>query len=357
MMQVRGYELTYPRVLLAALIVTLVAAGGVGVGTSSTAFDTYNPEWDGTSDLRDVAAANASVEIERSTAAYAAHSPNSTTAFIISPTDGYSDADASRIAAFLAEGGTIVVAADFDSHTNPLLAQLGVETRVNNQLLRDERHYFRGPDLPVATNVADTSLLENVSRLTLNHGTSLTPGPSSTTLVTTSEFAYIDANQNGTLDANESLGTRPVVVHEAYANGEVIVVSDPSVFINAMLDTPDNRQFASNLATNADTVVFDYSHRSGIPAAVGFVLTVGDSPFLQLVGMLVVVGLSAGVWSGRSLLFWRADSDAMNDVDADVSQAEVIERITARHPEWDDDRVERVARGIMSDESNGGTND
>ncbi|MDL0125593.1 DUF4350 domain-containing protein [Halobacterium salinarum] len=354
-MRVRGYEITYPRILLAVLVVTIVTAGGVGLSTSSTAFDTYNPGWDGTSELRDVAAANASVEIEQSTVAYTQQSPNTTTAFIISPTTSYAGTDDERIASFLSQGGTVVVASDFDSHTNPLLAQLGVETRFNQQLVRDERHYFRGPDLPVATNISSTPLLENVSRLTLNHGTTLTPGPNSTTLATTSEFAYLDANQNGSLDANESLSERPVVVRESYGSGAVILVSDPSIFINSMLDAPDNRRFAKNLAADADTVVFDYSHRTGIPLAVGIVLSIADSPLLQFLVITVLVGVCATAWTRRGLtLWWRDPSPAADLTDPGLSHTEITARITARHPEWDDDRIERVARGIMSDESNEG---
>jgi len=355
MMEVRGYEITYPRVLLAALIVTLVTAGGIGLSTSSTAFDTYNSEWDGTSDLRDVAAANATVEIERSTAAYTQQSPNSTTAFIISPTDSYTETDANRIASFLSQGGTVVVASDFDSHTNPLLAQLGVETRFDQQLLRDEQHYYRGPDLPVATNVTETPLLGNVSQLTLNHGTALGPGANSTTLVTTSGFAYLDENQNGELDENESLSERPVVVRESYADGEVILVSDPSIFINTMLDAPDNRRFARHLAEDADTVIFDYSHRTGVPFAVGIVLAVADEPLLQFLVIAVLVGLCAGVWKRRGVGGWWRESDSEATItNTGVTHDELTTRITAQHPEWDDDRVERVARGIMSDESNDG---
>lgn len=57
-MRIRGYDLTYSRLLLAGLVVVVVAAGVVGLSTSSTAFGSYNLAWDGTSDLRTVASSS-----------------------------------------------------------------------------------------------------------------------------------------------------------------------------------------------------------------------------------------------------------------------------------------------------------
>jgi len=360
-MRVRGYDLTYPRLLLVGLVVVIVAAGVVGLSTSSTAFGSYNSKWDGTSDLRTVAiSSGATTDLTQSTDAYSSHTPTETTAFILSPTDTYGSSDSAHVSTFLERGGTVVVADDFGGNGNALLAQLGVTARFDGRLVRDEHRYYRSPNFPVATNVSEAPATANVSRLTLNHATVVEPGPNSSVLVTTSGYAYLDTNGNQELDDNEPLQDRPVVVREAYGDGEVVVVSDPSIFINSMLESPDNQLFARNLIADDTTVVFDYSHRSGIPWAVAVVHTIADSPLFQL----VVIGLLTGV----CVLAWRDRGDGIRQIltgettdrlepASGLSQADVLERVTARHPEWDAERVERVAKGIMPGRSNTGDDD
>lgn len=356
-MEIRGVDLTYPRLLLAGLLLIIVTAGIIGLSTSSTAFGSYNPSWDGTSDARALASSTgATPELTQSTSVYTEATPSESTSFILSPTDDYARQDAARVTTFVENGGTVIVAADFDAHSNALLDDLGVTARLDGRLVRDEQQYYRGPDLPVATNVADTNLTRNVSRLTLNHATVVRPGPDSTVLVNTSGFAYLDANRNGTLDDAETLQERPVAVSEAVGEGRVIVVSDPSVFINAMLATPDNRQFTANLMQDTETVIFDYSHRSGVPWAVATVHTIADTPLLQL--------LVIGLLTGSTILAWRSEHgfDTLSEylrpgssataIPVHLSEADVTARVTTRHPEWDADRVEHVARGIMSQASN-----
>lgn len=358
-MRIRGYELTYPRVLLMGLVVTLLITSLVGLSTSSTAFGSYNPTWEGTSDLRKLATSPGSTtEIEQSTASYQQKDPTTTTALILSPTEPYSTRDADRIDQFLARGGTVLLAADFNGTANGLLGQLNVTARFDGRLVRDERVYYRSPAFPVAEPVTNDTLVRSVSRLTLNHGTAITPGPNSTVLVNTSGYAYFDSNRNGGLDDSETLRQRPVVVQESYGNGTLILVSDPSVFINAMLDVPDNEQFARNVITRNEVVVFDYSHRRGIPWAVALVLTVAETPLLQFAVVAVLLGVAGALWyPERVTTVWQSMDSESVKAEPELTQAEITERITARHPDWDDSRVDRVATGIMSDGTKDGDDD
>lgn len=360
-MQIRGYELTYPRLLLGALVVVVVAAGIVGLSTSSAAFGSYNPGWDGTSDLRTLASeTGATTELTQETVIYERVAPEETIAFVLSPTDRYDPGEVDRVRGFVRAGGTVVVAGDFAGTANSLLTDLGVASRLDGRPVRDERRYYRGPSLPVATNIVEGyAVTANVSRLTLNHPTVVAPGRNSTILVNTSGYAYVDANGNQALDDDETLRERPVVVAESLGDGRVVVVSDPSVFINAMLDVPDNRQFASNLVTDTGTVVFDYSHRTGIPWAVAVVATVADQPLLQLVLVVLLTGVCIVSWYRRKGLGlpWADTTSDQPVSDVGLSREDVIARVTGRHPEWNEERVERVARGIMSGASSEHEND
>lgn len=355
-MRVRGYEVTYPRVLLVALVGVVLVATLVGLSTSSTAFGSYNPAWEGTSEVREIAASSGGpMVIGQSTTVYSGQDPSQSTAVIFSPTAEYSPEAVERIETFLRAGGTVVLAEDFNQPANALLDDLAVESRFDGRLIRDERRHSRSPAFPVVRPVSNASLTADVSRLTFNHGTAITPGPNSTVLVNTSGYAYFDTNRNGELDDAETVRERPAVVQESVGDGTLVLVSDPSVFINAMLKEPDNRQFAENVAGSSETVIFDYSHRAGVPWAVAVVLTIADSAWLQYLVALLLVGAAGGLWWRQTLgLDWR-ESTATPPVG--LSEEELSERLTTRHPEWDAARVERVAKGIMSDASKEGEND
>ncbi|MEA5406515.1 DUF4350 domain-containing protein [Haloarculaceae archaeon H-GB2-1] len=158
--------------------------------------------------------------------------------------------------------------------TNQLLSNLGVETRFNGSALRDDQNNYRNASLPRATNVSDHPLVSDVDALTLNKGTVLdvperetfgdtSDGP--TVLVRTSPVAYLDRNQNQTLDDDERIDSYPVAAVEAVGQGRVVVVSDASIFTNAMLEQEGNAAFVGALSENATTAMIDYSHRPPLP--------------------------------------------------------------------------------------------
>lgn len=349
-----------PQLLLAALVVTVVLTGVVAASTSQTAFGTYNAKWDGASDLREIASEEgAEPVIALNTTAYMTADPNGTVAVILSPDEPYTPGQRTRVAEFVRAGGTLVVAEDFGSQTRPLLAALGVETRVTGVPLRDEQEYYRSPAFPVATNVSESPATEGVDALTLNHGSSLRTDASennTTVLVSSSDLAYLDRNRSESLDESEELASRPVVVREQIGNGTVFVVSDPSIFINAMLERPGNERFARNLVAGADTVLLDYSHLSGQPPLMVAVLTLQDTPFWQ--ALLSALGLGAVVWSGRLRTGLRrlADRVGGSDQPADnpsleaADPEEIVAYLSRRHPNWDEERLRRVMRGVIRDD-------
>ena len=348
-MRVRGYEVTYPRVAFVAVLLVATTTMGVAVGTSSAAYGSYNYEWDGTSDVRTVAGdAGAAVEIVRSPEGYQRADAESATAFVLEPTETYSEAEANAVASFLDRGGTVVVAAESDGEANRLLAELGVSSRFDGRPLRDEQRHYRSPALPVATPVRGTAATSDVSRVTLNHGTAVNASENGTALVNSSEFSYLDGNANGELDSAEPIRQRPVVVREDVENGSVILVSDGSVFINGMLDRTDNRQFAGNLLGGADTLLIDHQRRPAIPDAVAVALTTADSPpRLLLLGATLVTA----AW-----VAWRRRAPGAGEDEGAPTAAERYRRVVEkelreRRPEWEDERAERVAEELTTDET------
>ncbi|MFC4451594.1 DUF4350 domain-containing protein [Halorussus aquaticus] len=358
------YDIDWPRALLVALVVAVAAAGVTGAATSDAAFGAYNYGWDGASELRTQAeAVGAEVSVVRNTRDYDSVAPSDSVAVVLSPDDAYSPEETARVAEFVDRGGTLVVAADVGRNANPLLAAVGTSARIDGTPVRDERHNYRTASLPVATNSSDHPLVGNVSALTLNYGTVVRPG-GATVLVNTSEYAYLDRNRNGTLDSSETPERRPVATVERVGAGRVVVVSDPSVFVNAMLDRSDNRAFARSLFATGDRVLLDYSHSAGVPPLVATVLDLRASPLAQVA--VGAFGLAlVGVWTrsgelpsrltrgnrSRSGLAGRLSARIRGESASDgrsptLSTDEVVAAVERRHPEWSDDRVRRVARRL-----------
>ena len=369
----RPLDLDYPQLLLGAFGLCLVVALVVAVGTSTASFGVYNAGWDGASELREEAsAAGAESEIVRNTTRYTTASANGTIAVVLSPETPYGSASTTRLGRFVRRGGTLLVADDRPSEANRLLADLGVRARLDGRTLRDDRYNYRSPALVVARNVSERPLTRNVDQLTLNYGTALNlsrsevPGPNRTAiLTTTSSFAYLDTNANGEIDGNESLAQYPVATAEPVGEGRVVVVSDPSVFVNAMLDRPDNRAFLRALLGSHERVLIDYSHAARLPPLAVATLAIRNSPALQLLFggvILCVVGLwgRRPWWLRRPIVRLRKSigrRDASDSPAVDVGEAEVAAFVAKRHPDWDAERVGRVTRGVIVRGDNGRNND
>jgi len=337
-----------PHLVLYAMTVAVIAALVVAASTSTAAFGTYNPDWDGTADLRTEADDRTDLTIVQEPARYDSLDANGTIAFVLAPNERYNDTEAARLARFAENGGTLVVAGDVGPHGNALLADLGTEARFAGALLRDEEHHYRTPAMPVADETRSHRYTTGVDRLTLNHGTAIEPDDA-TPLVNTSSLAYLDRNGNEDLDDTESLEHYPVVTIEEYGDGRVIVVGDPSIFINTMLDRPDNRAFLTALLAAHDRTVLDVSKMGTQPPLVAALLTLrGWVPLQLVVGVAAVLGTSGLVtrWDEirRIAERWRGARDLPEtDPDPEVLAAQVHEA----HPDWEEDRIERVMAGVI----------
>jgi hypothetical protein len=359
-----------PRLALYALVAVVLLGVVIGASTSGAAYGAFNPSWDGGSSLRGLAESNGTdaVYLEE-TSEYNGLS-NETVAFILAPDRQYDTNDSERVRTFLERGGTLVVADD-TVDSNDLLEAIGASARVNGQAVRDERRHYRGPALPIATNVTSPAELANrtntsangtaanltagIDRLTLNYGSVLEPG-SATVLVSTSEFAYLDTNGNEELDETETLASRPVVAIESVEEGTVVVMSDGSALINAMLDRSDNRQFANALINEGEQVALDNSHSATLPPLAALLVAFRSSALFQLwVGLVFC-------WAVGLFLAWPTvrERDVVKRLKTrfGVNEPEVNSEFTAdaaaaalrqRRPDWDEARIERVARVLVGE--------
>jgi len=338
--RVGGHDVDVPRAVLVGVALVVGVTLVYGGATSVAAFGAFNPSWEGTADLRTLAGeTGADTEVATNTTAYDGYG-NGTVAVIVAPDEPYEAAEVRHIAAFLERGGTLLVA-DRNGTADDLLERVGATARLDGAPLRDDRTHYRGPALPVATNVSEHPLTAGVDALTLNHGTAVVAGDS-TVLVATSEFAYLDDDRNGEVDDDESLASYPVATTETVGAGRVVVVSDGSAFINVMADRPGNRAFATNVFNGSDTVLIDTSHGGDPPPVISALLTVRNSPPLQgvLVGLALVV-----VFAWHRRLYPRPAAPAVEGAsDPDAVAASAV----GRYPRMERGRVGRLMQGVKS---------
>ena len=301
-------DYSYPRLVLLGLAAALAVTVVVAAGTSSASLGAFNSAWDGTTELRTAAeSSGAETTIAQNVSAYGRSGSNETIAVVLSPAEAYNDSEAAAVERFVRDGGTLLVAEDYRPHGNALLEAVGAQARVTGVPLRDERNAGPSPAFPKTRPIETHPLTSGVDELMLNHGTTVEPG-NATVLVESSAYSYLDRNRNEELDDTESLARRPVVTAESVGEGSVVVVSDPSVFLNAMAERGDNAAFTRAVVTSHDAVLLDVSHSPALPPLVTLRLALeGSGVALFLAGTLSVLALFALV--GPSGLARRLETE------------------------------------------------
>jgi hypothetical protein len=348
-MRLGSREIPLPTLVLVVLAVALGGAVVAAGATSSGAFTPYNPSWQGLSELRTVAddaglETRTATDVER----YETIQAEGTIAVTVAPPE-YTPAERARLRRFVVDGGTLVVAARNPATADPLLDDLGTSVTLDGAPLRDEQEYGSSPDFPLVTWVGNHTAVRNAEGTSLNHGTALSVerGGSARPVANSSAFSYLDRNRDETLSANETLGSRPVVANQSIGAGEVIVVSDPSVFINAMLERDANRAFVAGLSQGHDRLLVDRTH-SSIPPLVGLLVAIRESSLVASVFLLGLVGV-VYAWERdlHTRAFARLGSQRNEDFSGSPDPDTMAAYLDVRSPEWDDDRRERVLGGIM----------
>lgn len=344
----RLFDLSYPQLLLAVLTAVTVLLFVVAASSSMAVFGLFNPFWDGASSLQSQAdQVGTESVVARETTQYTQVDPNHTVAIVLSPDRRYGLNDSRRVDRFVRRGGTLVVAEDFGNASNPLLTDLGGSARFNGSLLRDQRYNHRVSALPIATNVSESNITTGVENITLNHGTAIRPN-GARVLVRSSQYSYLDLNRNGQIDDTERPQSYPVVTVEEHGDGQIFVVSDPSVFINFMIDRPGNKQFVTNLLLAHETVLLDYSHAPPLPPAAVALLLLREEVALQIGLGIVVIAFIWRLFRGEPLPKVSRDRVSIHSNTPSLSTEEIAAYLQRQHPDWDHDRVRRVTEGVKS---------
>lgn len=349
-------EWSPPRLLLGALVVAVMVTLLVVAGTSSASLGAYNTNWDGTSQVRTAAeSADTPTTVARNVSAYSTIPINQSLAVVLSPDKPYGR-ETEAVRSYVRSGGTLLVAEDYGDGGNELLNAVGAEARVDGRPLRDERRAGPSPAFPKARTNTSHPATASVDTLVLNHATALEPG-NATTLANSSSFSYLDGNRNEALDDSETLASRPVVTTERVGQGTVIVVSDPSIFLNSMLEKGDNGAFLRSLVERHEHVLLDVSHTTAIPPLVASQLSLQESPLGIVVGgTLSIIAILVLVGSGESIPRLHKQDTPVRTVGT-LSQDDVLAMVRSRHPDWEDERIRRVTNNLIQTDNNERTDD
>ena len=233
------------------LIVALLFAFGsllsiiiIATSPSNVDFSLDNTGWNGYSWLRELSAQ------QIYTLEALPNSANNSVLIIPSPSREPERSEIDLIKAFLLSGGTLIIANDY-GYGNAWLKALDIceaflSSPILDTVLFDSDVYLPkalGYNRTVSLNIAvpiNTSCIAN----------------NATVLLRTSMFSFIDENNNKQKDENEPEGPFVVAVMFNYGEGRLVLLGDPSIMINYMIEREGNREFAKSLLHSKQVYIY-----------------------------------------------------------------------------------------------------
>jgi hypothetical protein len=286
-------------IIPALLIMSAAIALTVHFSTTDIEFSRFNREWTGTYEFFDQLAAHDEEDIF-SPAELSGR--NNTLLIIIAPNTSFTSDEISSLKDFLSNGNTILIADEIGTSNN-LLEGLGSSIRIIPSDISSIEMEFDNPWTVIGYPRFEDPILANVSALTLNNPSAVSGG---NLLVTTSLFSWDDKNLNYHLDNDELFSSFGILSRDSIGNGTLYVLSDPSIFINGMMDTPmnsDNDVFVENLFSLYPAILVEQSH--SLTASTDRVLatmTWIKTTMIIKISMLILCILLVGVAFYRRLI-------------------------------------------------------
>ncbi|MFQ5996058.1 MAG: DUF4350 domain-containing protein [Dehalococcoidales bacterium] len=238
--------------LTLALVVILAIV--VWFFPSDEDFRTENPFWNG---INDISSSYPVLAVE-SLSDLPSSSQGST--LILIPYLQFNPAELEALDSFIDRGGTLVLADDY-GYGNQILQYLGLRARFSGQSLLDPLSNYKNERFPQISRLKFSPFTDQIDSLILNHATCLTDVNAAEALALSSSFSFLDLNGDQIWQEGEPTGPLPVISHHDLGNGEIILISDPSLFINSMETMASNDQFIQNMAAiTKSNLLIDQSH-------------------------------------------------------------------------------------------------
>lgn len=245
-------------------------------------FSRYNTGWNGTSAFFSDLDRDNTVDIF-DPGTLTGH-PGNTTLLIIAPRRQPTTEEIAGYKAFLSEGHMIFLADDFGTG-NEILSGIGSHITITHVNLSSLDRQYSDPYMIVAYPSSEESPLALPPDIALNGAAPLDGG---SPLILTSVMSWTDSNIDKRLNRDENIGTFPVMSKESIGSGQIVVLSDPSIFTNTMYTQPENannRNVIHNLTSRDGPVLIDQMNSRTADAG-------GLSEILHVIRNTVVIEVS-----------------------------------------------------------------
>jgi hypothetical protein len=253
----RARSLAFAAVLSALLVLSVAFYWPI-----QEAYHPLNFDWNGCSRIADTTQ-NATLLLS-----YDRPLPNATSLLaIVGPSIDFTRDESFKIGKFLEGGGVVLLADDFGTG-NSLLGALNVSAQFSKKPLADLYYYSRDHSFPLITDFSPSPATDNLTAIVLNRPSYIEIRNSSlvTKIGSSSPFSFIDFSGEGKSLVNETLDSYPVLVSVKIGRGLLLLVADPSMFINDVIGLYDNMQLFQNvLKMGGGSVIFDTAHLARAP--------------------------------------------------------------------------------------------
>ncbi len=227
------------------LAIALIISSGIVVAIPSTDdFSPNNPLWNGLTKF--VKYYNTTLI----TAVDVGKVPKGGVVLILGPSTTFRDDELGVLVDFVGSGGTLIIADDFGT-SNQLLSGLGLNYSFTNALLADDLFMYRSPRMPRVRAYLSGRDYE----LYLNYPTTIDVGSLSSCIALSSPFSYLDLNLDNSKGVEEPYGPFCISYLIKHQLGNIILISDSSIVINAMIDLGGNRAFIDDVVRGREVYV------------------------------------------------------------------------------------------------------
>jgi len=251
------------------------------------------------------------------------------TLLLIGPERDFTVGEAEAIMRFMNKGGRVILADEL-GFGNTLLEKLSLPMRIGGGLVLDPLFKERNAKLPKARYISDSHTVEVI----LNHA-SIIRGCSKPILLTTS-YSYLDTDMNNVWDPGEEKGPFTVGCIVKIGEGELIIFSDSSLFINSMIILGRNREFLLDIIRDRK-VLIDSSHWSQT------IFTLAKSAVIQIFETLNTVEARYIVVLSALMLIAKFTPTRRKTINRIP-----VEEILKLNPSWNKQVLEKLAGEIRS---------
>lgn len=286
-------------VVAGAVLLLAVLVASIHLSSNSLEFSRYNRAWNGTSSFFAGLDPHQVTEV-RSPGQLAGYR-NGAALLIIAPDRAPSRQETAAYLGFLSRGNTLVLVDDFGAG-NRILEAVGSGIALLPGNLSSIDREYADPYSVVAYPAGRSRLLADGRPLLLNRPAAIEGGKA---LALTSIFSWIDENGDRKANSGEPFGQFAVLAEEENGGGTVLVLSDPSILVNAM-DTPGtawgNRMLIAEIANSTGPVLIDQMNTrtddaEGLSAVLHVIRTT-----LSYELILLALLLPGGIYCGRRML-------------------------------------------------------